>query len=163
MGELTIGYRPQLDTGYVAQARDLSTILGVRFHDDLFKLSDLIQFAIRIDRELKGLGITGGRGAELSGGDFRVLLLEGCYDVAWHKAALLELIGLEPDAHAVFPRSEDRHAAYAGDTREFILEVQRGVVIQIKRIEFILRGSQRDELQDGCGFGLGDHALGLHG
>ena len=139
LGELAIGNRSQFDVGHIAQACDLPAVLGIRFHDDVLELCDLIEFAIGIDGELKCLRVAGRRGSELSSCDLCILLLEGRYDVAWHEAALLELIWVEPDSHAVFTHAEDRHATDAGDAREFILQIKSGEVIQIKRIEFITR------------------------
>ena len=62
----------------------------------------------RLDIELEGARARGRRLVEHARGDLDVLRLEGADDLAGRQVARRDLVGIEPDAHRIVARAEDR-------------------------------------------------------
>ncbi len=101
----------QFDVGHVFQLQGLSREVAGEYY--VAELIHRLQSAGVAHHILKGhLALF----TERTRGGIDVLLVEGCRDVAWHKAVLLHLVGLEPDAHGVSLRTGGVHVAHALDT-----------------------------------------------
>ena len=97
---------------------------------------------------------------------------DGADHVAGRHVPRRQLLRVEPDAHAVVARAEERDVADAGDAGQLVLDVDRGVVAQVELVElealllgfgvgFLLR-DQVDAQQDAGRLLLGGDALALH-
>ena len=161
--ELPILLGAEFDASDVFEAGDLAPIFGIGFDDNLVEVFGAIEGAFEIDGELvSGVG-GGGWSADLACGDIDTLSAHGGHDIIWGEGTFLEFLGIQPDAHAVRADAEDGYAADAFDASEFIFEINFGEVIEVETIELFLGRGEGDDLEDGGGFGLGDHALGLDG
>ena len=68
--------------------------------------------------------------------------------IAGGDAAGGELVGIEPQAHCVIARAEDRDVADAGQAGDFILELERCVVAQEEQVVGVVRRIERDDQRD---------------
>jgi hypothetical protein len=107
-------------------------------------------------------GIRGGLLADLAGGDLDILLGNGVDHILGREPVGLDLVRIEPDAHAVFVAAVDADRAHARDAREFVAHAQVGVVGQKQVVEGAVRRLQGDAHKDGGGFFLHRDALALH-
>src|SRR5208282_1217220 len=81
------------------------------------------------------LGASGrGRQTEGAGGDLDVLLADGVDDIAGGHVAGSDFVGIEPDAHAVIARAENLDVADAVEAREGVLDLEVGVVAEVKLV-----------------------------
>src|SRR6185503_472955 len=96
--------------------------------DDVLELAHVREAPERRDGELEDLIGRYRRPAELAGGDLRVLVLDRVLDVEDREPERVELLRVEPDAHAVRPGAQDLDLADPGDARERVLQVDDGVV-----------------------------------
>ena len=71
-------------------------------------------------------------GAKLTGGDLHVLLLHRRHYVRSGQTAGSYLVRIQPDAHRVFTRAKNLDLTHAGQTRQLVLHLQRGVVTHIQ-------------------------------
>jgi hypothetical protein len=60
------------------------------------------------------------------------LLLDGPYHVGRGEIAIGHLLWIEPQSHAVIALADVRDIADAGETGEFVFELNRGVVAEIQ-------------------------------
>ena len=127
-GEVSVVLLAEVHMGYVAHADDLRGQAGAGFNDDVAKLAHVGKPAKRVDGELKRLVGGNGRAAELSGDDLYVLPLHRGHNVRCGEAVILELIGIEPDSHAVWACAEDPDLADAGEACEGVLQIDDRVV-----------------------------------
>ena len=77
--------------------------------------------------------------ADLAGGDLQVLLAEGQHDVAGRHVPLRQLVGVEPDPHAVIALAEHGHVADAGQPRQLVADLHVGVIAQVELVVATLR------------------------
>ena len=71
---------------------------------------------------------------DLAGGHLKVLLADGRDDVASGHVALGQLVGVEPDPHAVIALAEHGHFADARQPRHLVANVHVGVVAQVELV-----------------------------
>ena len=118
----------------VAQLDDFALRPGL--DDDVVELLFAAQASLGLDHQLKRHGRAGGdrRLPEPAGGDLDVLLADGLDHVGGRHAQGGELLRIEPDAHAVVARAEERHVAHALDARQVVLHAERGVVAQVELV-----------------------------
>ena len=93
------GLRAQLDAGHVAEVGDRPAAVGLQ--DDVRELLGVGEPALGDDGVLEVLAARHGRPAELPGRHLDVLLAQGGDDVPGGHVARGELVGIDPDAHAV--------------------------------------------------------------
>ena len=118
----------ELDAADVGEARDLATVAGL--HHDLAELLGLEQAAEGVDRVLELDALRHRRLADAAGGHLHVLLAERLQHVAGGHVARGELLGIEPDAHAVVAGAEELGVADAGQTRQRVLHLDGGEVAE---------------------------------
>jgi len=90
------------------------------------------------------------------------LVLDGVHHVQGGHVVILELVGVQPDPHAVLPGAEHLDLAHPGKTAQGVLEVDDGVVGEIGGIVTLIVGVDADHLQDVGGDLAHGNALGLH-
>ena len=76
----------------------------------------------------------GRRLAHLAGGDLEILLAQGRHHVAGGHPASGELVGIEPDPHAVVALAEHPDVADARQPREHGLDLDGGVIRQVELV-----------------------------
>ena len=76
---------------------------------------------------------------------------------------VLELVGVQPDPHAVRTGADDLDLADPGETGQGILQVDHGVIGQVGFIKAVVVRIEADHLQDIGGDLLDRDPLGLHG
>ena len=100
--------------------------------------------------------------ADASRGKLRVLLTYGRRDVARCQAELGQHVGTQPDPDRVVLRAEDLHVSHAGNTAQFVNDVQQRVVRNEDGVEARIVGVEREDLQE-RGRALAHlHALSSH-
>ena len=144
--DLAVGLSTQLDPSDIAQARHLA--IGPGLDDDIFELADVVEAAEHINRVLEIDARRRRRHSHLTGGNPLALLLQRLHDFLGIEAACFQLVRIEPDAHRILAGAEHEDVADAGQPRQFVLEVYRGVVGEIEAVVAPVRGSQGDEQQD---------------
>ena len=92
-----------------------------------------------------------GEGAhpDAPGGRLQVLLLDGGDDVGGREAELGQLVGLQPDAHAVVGAAEEVDLGDAGDAQQLVAQVDAAVVDQEVRV-VAARSASRARSASGC-------------
>src|SRR5262249_30003872 len=130
----------QLGAGHVPEIRDLALRAGLK--NDVGELFRLDEPAERAEGVLKILPARHGRLADLAGGDLHVLLAQNADDVGGGQVARGELVGVEPDAHAVVAAAEDEDIADAVEAGEAVEELDGGVVAQVQLVEVGLAGAR---------------------
>ena len=93
--------------------------------------------------------------------DLHVLLLDGLDHLADRHAAHGQLVGIEPDPHAVVARAEEGHVADALQTRQVVLDVHQREIAQVKLVVTRVGRDQVDAQQNRRRFLLRGHALPL--
>ncbi len=161
--ELAVAARSEFHAAHVADAGDLSAASAIHLEDDLFELRRIGQRRRDIGRELKILAAGRGRHPDLAGGDVGVLLLNRVDHILRGERALVQLLGIEPDAHRVFANAEDDHVADAGQAREFVAQFERPEIAQEERVVTVVLGGERDDLERRGFLLLGHDALLLDG
>ncbi len=156
---LVVPLGTQLDLRHVGQADDSAVSVGLE--DRVTELLDIDEPAHRAHRVLEHLPARHRRLAELAGGDLRVLLLDGAGHVGRGQAAGLHLHRIEPDAHAVVALAEIGDVADARKAREFVLQLNRGVVAQVKIVASEVGRKQVDDHQHAGRFLFHRHAAAL--
>ena len=81
-------------------------------------------------------------------GRLQVLLLDGGDDVRGREAELGELVGVEPDAHAVVGAAEEVDLGDAGNAQQLVAQVDAAVVDQEVGVVASVRRVERDHHQD---------------
>jgi hypothetical protein len=85
-----------------------------------------------------------GGGAEGAGGHLHVLLADGAHDVGRGQLPRRQLVGIEPDAHAVLAGAEDLHAADTRNARQLVLHLQ---VREVRQVQHVIALVGRDEVR----------------
>ena len=117
---------------HVAQADD-RTILRC-FQDNIAKLFFGMQAPLGVNGDQEVALFRQRLGAKLTGRDLYVLLLHRRDHVRGGQPARRHFIRVQPDAHRVLAGAENLDLADAGQARQLILHLQRGVVAHIQRV-----------------------------
>ena len=120
--------RPQLDMADVFDPDDPAVRRG--FDDDLRELLGIDQAAQCAQGDLGLLAGQDGGLADLAGGDLEVLFAQGADHVAGGHVADGQLVGIEPDPHAVIALAEHQHVADARQPRQLGLKVDECVIAE---------------------------------
>ena len=88
--------------------------------------------------------------------------MDGVHHIQGGQVVVLELVGVQPDPHAVGPGAEHLDLAHPGQTAQGVLQVDDGVVGEIGGIIAVIVGVDADHLQDVGGDLAHGDALGLH-
>ena len=164
LAPLVVDLGAELDAGHVLEARqgDPGPSLVAGLDDDVVELLGVAEPPERRDGVLERL-VRGRRVlADLAGGDLHVLLADRGQHVLGGQVAGLELLGVEPDPHAVVAAAEDLDVADAGDAAQLVLDAERGVVAQEQVVVAPVGRGQRDGQDDVGRLLLGGDALPLH-
>ncbi|MNL53329.1 hypothetical protein D3C87_1765650 [compost metagenome] len=81
-------------------------------------------------------------GTQLPGRNLYVLFLHRRDHIRSGQPACRHFVGVQPDAHGVFARAEYLNLADAGQTRQLVLHLQRGVVTHIQGVVFTVGRKQ---------------------
>ena len=157
---LAVGLGAELDAADVAHPRDLAVVAGL--DDDVLELLDVAEPALQLDRVLEVDAGRRRRHADLARRDLLALLLQRRDDVLGVEAARLQLVRIEPDPHRILAGAEHVDVADAGQPRQFVLQIDGGVIGEIEAVVTVVRRRQRDEQQDRRRPLLHGDALRLH-
>ena len=116
--------------------------VGTGLHDDLAELLRGNQPALCIDLQLEIHRRTYRLLPNRAGGDLNVLFANRADNVARSEISCGEFVGVKPDAHRVIARTEHFHVAGAGDARQHVFDLQRGVVAEINLVVATVRREQ---------------------
>ena len=83
---------------------------------------------MRLDIELERAGLRHWRLVDDPGGDLHILAAQRGHHIAGGQVADREFLGVQPYAHGVIARTEDRDIADAVDPGEHVFDVQRDIV-----------------------------------
>jgi hypothetical protein len=67
-------------------------------------------------------------------GHLHVLLANGVHHVTGHQAAACQLRRIQPDAHRIVARAEDRRLTHPGDARQAVFQLKSCIVAQVQRV-----------------------------
>ena len=126
--------------GDVAQPCDFA--VGAALDDDVAELLFGLQAALRVDGELEIEARHARRGTDHAGRRLDVLRPDRAHDVAGRQPALGDLLRIEPDPHRIVAGAEQLHVADALDARQPVLDVEHGVVAQIRHVVAVVRRQQ---------------------
>ena len=118
----------EFDAANVADSSDLSAICGIHFDDDILEFGGIIETAFEVERILEVLALRRRRRANLAGGDFLALLLDGADNILRRQTPRLKQVGIHPDAHGILSGAENRHSADAVEASQFVLHGDDRVV-----------------------------------
>ncbi len=130
----------QFDARHVGQAHDLA--VGTPLEHDGAELLGRLQAAAHIDGQQLVRALGAGLGAQLAGRYLHVLLTDGGDHLGGGELACGHLAGIQPDAHRIVACAVQRHLADAGDARQLVLDLERGMVAQVQRIMVAVAGGQ---------------------
>ena len=129
--------RDILETGDHAVSRALD--------DDLAELVRVGQPTLRVDRKLKLNALVVGRSTNDARGGLHVLTAHGVDHVIGGEADFGDLFRVKPDPHGVIAGAKKPDIADAVDLRELILDVQHGVIAQVKHVAAVVGGREVDD------------------
>ena len=95
----------ELDTRDIPQADDLASLAG--FDDDLLELLLLAESSKGANIQLEGVAGGHRRLSNRPCCDLNILLSQGRDNVVRRHVEVRKLVGIKPDAHTVFPRTEE--------------------------------------------------------
>jgi len=125
---------------------------------DVAELLGRLQAALRIDGDKEIAAALDRFGPKLAGRDLGVLIPYRADHVARGQAARGDLVRIDPNAHRVIAAAEHSYLADATQAREFVLDLDVGVVTQVERIVAAVRRVRRDHDGKGRGLLLRGHA-----
>ena len=155
---------PQLGPADVPEVGDFPVRAGLE--NDVCELLGLDQAAEGAQGVLEILAVGDRRLTDLSGRHLHVLLAQDPDHVVDRQIPRLQLVRVQPDAHAVVLLAEDAHVADALHPGDGVLDMDRGVIAQVERIIIrpaglrVVLGIQTDPQQDVWGPFLDRHADG---
>ena len=155
---------PQFGPADVPEVGDFPVRAGLE--NDVGELLGLDQPAEGAQGVLEVLALGDRRLADLPGRHLHVLLAQDPDHVADRQVPRLQLVRVQPDAHAVVLLAEDDHVADALHPGHGVLELDRGVIAQVERVVIrpaglrVVLGIQADPQQDVRGPFLDGHADG---
>ena len=103
------------------------------------------------------------RRSDLPGRDLLALLLQRLHHVLRVQAARLELVRVEPHAHRILAGAENIDVADAGQARQLVPDVDRGVIGEIEAIVAVVGRGQSGDQKDRRLLLLDGDALSLDG
>ena len=103
---------------------------GRGLDDDVLELGHVVEPPFGGERNLDRLAERGGRLADLAGRHLGVLRPDRRDHVAGRHVARGQLVGIDPDPHAVVALAEHPHVAHSGHAREVVANIHQGVVAQ---------------------------------
>ena len=125
-------------------ARDIlhphNRAVGISANHDVFEFLDRGEATRGGYRVGENLALRNRFTADLTGGVHLVLRADCLNDLGHGDVQRGEAVGLHPNAHRVFARAEDAHAADAGNAGERVVEVDVGVVRQEGRVDLAVGG-----------------------
>ncbi len=119
-----------------------------RLDDQVLELLHVAQSAQRIDGELIGLTCRHRRLPNLTSRHLDILLADRGNHVLGREVAGLELVGVEPDPHAVVGPTEHDHFADPVEPCQFVLDVLVRVVGKKQAVVFLRLGRERQHQRD---------------
>ncbi len=143
----------ELDPSDVLHAQRRTVL--VRAQDDLLEFARVDQLSLGRDRIGEGLMAGQGLLAEPAGGKLRILLANGCRDIAGDELVLRDLVGTQPNAHRIVGRTEQRGIANSGRALQLVDDIDERVVGNVERVVPAVRRRHRQHLQE-RGRPLGD-------
>jgi hypothetical protein len=133
--------------------------IGIALEDDVIELRGFGKTADGANADLELLAGNRGLGADLSGGDFDVLLLESIDHIVGGEAAAGHADGIEPETHGVFALAEDEDVGNAGNALQRVADIDVEVIAHEERgVAAVGRedGAAEDEILRGLGDGDSD-------
>ena len=70
---------------------------------------------------------------------------DGRHHVAGRQVLGRDLVWVQPDAHGIIPGAEDLHVASAGNPRQDVFHLERGVITQV---DLIITALRREQVHD---------------
>src|SRR5208282_3595615 len=128
----------QLGATDVAQVNERP--IGIALQDDVIELRGFGETADGADADLELLAGDRRLGADLSGGDFDVLLLESADHIVGGKGTAGHAYGIEPQAHGVLAFAEDFDVGHAGYTLKVVADIDVQVIAHEERGVACVRG-----------------------
>ena len=159
---LGVGLGAQLDPADVPHPNDPAAIALLGLDDDVAEFLGRAEASDDVDRVLEIQALGRGRLADLTGRYVLALLLDDLAHVRRGEAERVEFLRVEPDAHRVLADAQHVDVADTGQAREFVDEIDGGVVAEIEAVVALVGGGQRHDLQDRRRLLLHDEALCLH-
>ncbi len=154
-----IGVAAQFDAGHIRQMHHRAIRRGLE--DDVAELIRGLKLGLGGDGGVQRLAGNGGLAADRTGGDLNILGLDGGADIGRLQGEVVELIGVQPDAHRVLG-AEILNAAHARDAAQRVLHLGRHEVGDVQggvTVGGVIHGDDQQEV----GLRLGDrHAQLLH-
>ena len=148
-----VNLAPEFNTGDILDPHNRSVWIGA--NNDVFKFLDRCEASRGGDCEGENLPLGDRLAADLSGGVHFVLRVHRL-DHFWNcDVQRGEAVGPYPDAHSIFARAENAHAADAWNTGKRVVDVDVGVVRQKGGIELAI-GRRENENSERRGEGLLD-------
>ncbi len=149
----------QFDPGNVLEAGDLTIVC--RTNDDIFELFLGYQATLGVHRHLEAGGVGRRWRAQLAGSDLTVLFANGIDHIGGSEVARRGLVRVQPHTQRVFAHAEQLHVTDTVEPRQFVLDVQGGVVGQVKHVVALIgRGQVHHHGQVGRGLVHGDADAG---
>ena len=158
--DLAVGLRSELDPSHVTKPRDLAGAAGLDDHPR--ELGRVAEPAGDVEGVLERLAARRRWRADLARRHLRALLPQRLDHVLGHEPARLHFVRIEPNAHRILPGAEHDDVAHAGQPGDLVLELDGGVVGEVKAVVAPVGRRQRDDLQDRRRILLHDDALRLH-
>ena len=143
----------EFHTGDILDPHNRSVWIGA--NDDVFKFLDRCEASGGGDREGENLPLGNRLAADLSSGVHFVLRVHRLDHFRNCDVQRGEAVGPYPDAHRIFARAENAHAADSRNTGERVVDVDVGVVRQKGGIEFAI-GRRQNKNSERRGEGLLD-------
>ena len=135
--------RAEFDARHVFEAEDGAVCIGP--HHDLAEFLD--RGEITLADHGVGEFLTGRDrfGPDFANGIDAVLLLDRVDDFLRGDVELGQLVGCDPNAHGILAGTEDGDVGDAGETRQFVVQVDVRVVGEEEGIESVVGGIEREE------------------
>ena len=133
--------------------------IGITLEDDVIELCGLGETPNGAHADLELLAGDGGLGADLSGGDFDVLFLEGVDGIVGGEGAAGHAHRVKPEAHGILALAEDEDVGDAGHALERVAHIHVEIVADEDRGKTAVGredGAAEDEVLRGLGDGDAD-------
>ena len=139
---LIVGLGAHFDVRDILEMDESAAVVA---EDNVGELIGVSQSAERGDDVLRDLSLGSRRLTDLPGGDLHVLGLHRVDHVLGVQVIGGELLRIEPEAHAVVALAEVGDVAYAGQAREFVADLDGGVVAQLEGRSAFVAGDEVDD------------------
>ena len=135
---------------------------GSRLQHNVAELLRRCETPADIDRRKKVGLVRGGLSSKLACGNLDVLFPNRIDNIAGGNTAGCQAIRVKPDPHRVIARAGQLYVANAGQTREFVLDVQYAIVAQVEGVMLPVLRVQTDIHQRRGRLLLSGHAILAH-